>query len=250
MRSTAVYLRVSSLAQDIGAQSIVVRRWLEGHGIDKAEWYIDKAVSGKTLDRPRFIALQEAIFMGEHDTVVMYSLDRFSRTMIEGLVELDKWRKLSVRIVFIQDHLDLAGDNPATDLFIKCMLSMRLAFAEAERERILDRQRAGIMSARQKMERAKELDADGWSLSAIAKTLGTKNSVVQKMLDAPDGKMYWGGGGKGRRKIDKGPQKAWELWTKRKLTMSQIGKIMGVSKPTVHRYIKEMAAQKMETEIG
>jgi DNA invertase Pin-like site-specific DNA recombinase len=48
MRTTAIYMRVSSRAQDMAAQE--PKRWAQAHG-DNVVWYRDK-FTGKSMDRP------------------------------------------------------------------------------------------------------------------------------------------------------------------------------------------------------
>ncbi|KKL19083.1 hypothetical protein LCGC14_2469000 [marine sediment metagenome] len=90
--TTAVYLRVSSTDQSVETQRLRIQKWLDQQEIEvePSNWYADEC-SGATMDRPDFGRLQAAVFAGNVDRVVMYSLDRFARTMIDGLVEVDRW---------------------------------------------------------------------------------------------------------------------------------------------------------------
>lgn len=71
----AAYLRVSTVGQNVAGQKAEIERWLAGHGITNATFYIDKA-SGNNLKRPQSDALQRAFFAGEIKTVVVWKLDR------------------------------------------------------------------------------------------------------------------------------------------------------------------------------
>jgi DNA invertase Pin-like site-specific DNA recombinase len=79
---SAVYIRVSTLDQASGAKSQehAINRYLKAHGL-KAKWFRD-TMSGSTTDRPAFAKLQKAIFNGEVSTVVVWKLDRLSRSLI------------------------------------------------------------------------------------------------------------------------------------------------------------------------
>ena len=71
--STAVYLRVSSKSQRIDSQQREVQRYLDGHGITDARWFVD-TMSGAKVDRPGLAELRKAVFSGQVRTVVLYRL--------------------------------------------------------------------------------------------------------------------------------------------------------------------------------
>lgn len=75
----AVYIRVSTTGQKEASQRREIQRWLDGHGLD-AKFFVDKK-SGDNLKRPAFERLQKAVFAGEMDTIVVYKLDRISRSL-------------------------------------------------------------------------------------------------------------------------------------------------------------------------
>ena len=49
MKSTAIYLRVSTKSQDTASQEPDLRRWCEAHGGEQA-WYRDH-FTGRSMDR-------------------------------------------------------------------------------------------------------------------------------------------------------------------------------------------------------
>lgn len=198
---TAVYLRVSSRSQDVESQEREVRRWLDGHGVsvEDKHWFRDTE-SGKDLDRPAFVRLQQAIFMGEVKRVVMYAVDRFARNFMDGLVELDRWQKAQVKVVFVADGLEIDYGSWMGDVIVKIMLAMRLAFAEAERNKIRTRQAAGIATAQEKSRKVWKQVREGKPVSLIARDLGLKVEQVERMIARGPGKVYWGGGEMKRRK--------------------------------------------------
>ena len=238
---TAVYLRVSTSQQDVQSQGDRVREYLKGHGITGARWFVDQGVSGATMVRPKFGDLQNAIFDGQIKRVIMYSLDRMSRVLIEGLIEIEKWRKCGVTLVFVDDCLEInacRGDIMG-DVFIKIVVSMKLAFAEAEREKLRRRQAHGIESARRKMLMVRKMRSNGFPIVEIAAELKIPIRKVEKMVAAKTGRMYWGntGGAKpGYRKKD--PKQAWEL-RRRGISLNNIAAIMGISKGTAFSYVEQ-----------
>ena len=97
----AIYIRVSTDDQETGLQSQkrAILRWLKGHGIKKAEWFQDK-ISGTKDRRPGLDKLRKAIFNGEVQTVVVWSLSRLTRKgAYEGLTMLAKWLSDCSRLV-------------------------------------------------------------------------------------------------------------------------------------------------------
>jgi DNA invertase Pin-like site-specific DNA recombinase len=86
-KACAAYIRVSDYDQNEASQRDVIQTWLTGHGINPASvtWYLDKGKSGDTMDSPAFAELQQAIFMGSVGTVLVYKLDRLSRSLRDGI---------------------------------------------------------------------------------------------------------------------------------------------------------------------
>ncbi|MDL1865612.1 recombinase family protein [Betaproteobacteria bacterium PRO5] len=129
------YVRVSSFDQN-------PERQLEGIQVDRV--FVDKA-SGKDIQRPQLDMLLD--FVREDDTVVVHSMDRLARN-------LDNLRRLvqdltghGVRVEFVKERLIFTGeDSPMANL----MLSVMGSFAEFERALIRERQREGIVLAKQR----------------------------------------------------------------------------------------------------
>jgi len=175
------YLRVSSLDQNEVRQ-------LEGLALNKT--FTDKA-SGKDVKRPQLEAMQS--FVREGDTVFCHSMDRLARNLddlrriVLGLTER------GVHIVFVKENLTFTGeDSPMSNL----LLSVMGAFAQFERELIRERQREGIVIAKQEGKyrgkkpsltpgRAAELRrrvADGDSKSLLAREFGISRDTLYRYV--------------------------------------------------------------------
>ena len=195
----AVYLRVSSKSQKVASQRRAIQQYLDGHKIDVPadRWFIDEGWSGKSLDRPGMDDLQRAVFLGDVDLIVVYSLDRLARNALEGMTLLADWLKRGVRLVVLTLQMDFSGDVG------RMVASLLFHIAEMERNRIRERQAAGIANAR----------ANG---------------------------KCGGGSRPGRTKIQPGKVRA---LADKGLTQCQIAKALGVSRSTVCRITRAEASE-------
>lgn len=132
------YARVSTVAQCRNGNSLEEQtEALMAYGCDKI---ITEAYTGKTTERPQLNELLQLLCAG--DTLVVTKLDRFARTVIEGV--------LTVRMLFergVKVHILNIGliENTLTGNLI---LAVFLAFAEFERGMIIERTQAGKALAR------------------------------------------------------------------------------------------------------
>lgn len=112
-----------------------IERWLKGNNVLKAMWLIDKA-TGTSLKRPEFEKLEKAIFSGEVKTVVVYKLDRLSRSLREEINVLAKWCDKRLRVVSVTQQIDFNGETS------KLLAAVLLGIAEMEQETRRERQAA------------------------------------------------------------------------------------------------------------
>lgn len=190
MSGVAVYIRVSTHEQNLESQRKEINRWLELHQLTGGVvWYEDKQ-TGKNLKRPGFEALQAAIFAGEVKTVIVWRLDRLSRSIGDGLNVLLDWLNKGVRLISVTQQFDWSG---AMGQMIATVL---FAVAQMENEAIAERRAAGIAVAKAagkytgrqagttkaNPERAKALRAQGLKRSEIAAALGVKLRTVDNYL--------------------------------------------------------------------
>jgi DNA invertase Pin-like site-specific DNA recombinase len=187
--TTSIYVRVSTVGQNVEGQRREIQRWLDGNGITDSEWFIDKA-SGATTEREAFERLQSEIFAGAVQTVVVWRLDRLSRSLRDGVNILADWCERGVRVVSVTQQLDLSGALGRT------LAALMLGLAEMEREAIRERQAAGIAAAKERgvyngrkngttkatPARAAELRARGLNDGEIAAALGVSRRTVQRYL--------------------------------------------------------------------
>lgn len=185
----AVYVRVSTIGQNEAGQRREIQRWLDGNGIADVRWFIDKA-SGNNLNRPAFEEMQSAIFNGEVKTVVVWKLDRLSRSLRDGIAVLCDWCDRGMRVVSVTQQIDFNGTIG------KMIASVLLGVAEMEQQTRKERQKAGIEAAKQrgvyigrkqgttkaKPQRARELHGKGLTHDEIAEALGVSRRTVFRYL--------------------------------------------------------------------
>ena len=136
MSFTAVYVRVSTASQNEEGQRREIQKWLDANGgITKVRWFVDKE-SGDTLERPQFEQLQKLIFNGVVNSVVVWKLDRLSRSLRDGIATLCSWCDKGIRVVSTSQQIDFNGTVG------KMIASILFAIAEIEQETRRERQAA------------------------------------------------------------------------------------------------------------
>ena len=142
MSKTACYVRVSTNDQERGleSQEQALKRYLRGHGIKNAIWYRDR-ISGAKDRRPAFDKLQKAIFAGEVKTVVVWKLDRLSRSLKHGINLLTSWLESDVRIISVAQQLDFTG------AIGQLIASVLFAVAQLENENLRENTKRGLQAA-------------------------------------------------------------------------------------------------------
>jgi DNA invertase Pin-like site-specific DNA recombinase len=183
-----VYIRVSTVEQNLDGQRLAIQTWLDGQGLT-AVWYEDKS-TGNNLDRAAFTALQQDVFNGKVKTVVVYKLDRLSRSLRDGINVLTDWLDAGIRVVSVTQQLDFSGAAG------KLIASVLFAVSEMETETRKERQADGIKAAKAKgvykgrakgsstvdSGRVRELKSQGLKVTEIATALGISRQSVYSHL--------------------------------------------------------------------
>ena len=127
------YVRVSTEQQNTARQESL----MSALGVEKV--FIDKQ-SGKDRNRPELQNLME--YIREGDTVVVESISRMARSVVDLLNIVDELKNKKVEFVSQKENIDTSTPQG------KFMLTVFAALAELERENILQRQREGIEIAK------------------------------------------------------------------------------------------------------
>jgi len=192
-KHTAIYVRVSSKAQDHASQMPDLERWVAAQE-GAVQWYRDK-FTGKTMDRPGMEKLLADLRMGKVERIVVWRLDRLGRTT-RGLCQLfDELGERRVDLVSLKDGFSLA--SPAGRLHARILASV----AEYETEVRAERVAAGQAVARRKGKKwggskagwrwkvsdeqvvaIREMKSAGGKISHIASVTGLSRPTIYRVL--------------------------------------------------------------------
>lgn len=183
MGEKIAYVRVSTVEQNDARQ----REAMQGYGINK--WFCEK-VSAKDANRPQLQAMLDYVRAG--DTVHVHDFSRLARSTKDLLEIVELLEKKGVTLVSNKENVDT---STATG---KLMLTMIGAINEFERQNLLERQREGIKSAKDK---------------------GKYKGRKPKEADARFKELY-------------------KQYQRRELTKAELAQRIGVSRPTLDKMIK------------
>jgi DNA invertase Pin-like site-specific DNA recombinase len=106
--------------------------------------YEDGGYTGANLERPALRALMEDIESGQVDCVVVYKVDRLSRSLLDFARLIGMFEQYGVSLVSVTQQLN------TTDSLGRLTLNILLSFAQFERELIAERTRDKMRAARRK----------------------------------------------------------------------------------------------------
>lgn len=180
------YQRVSTNAQDAQLQADALKE----AGCSRV--FEDKA-SGKNVDRAGLMAALD--YMREGDTLCVWKLDRLGRSTKDVLTIAEDLHQRGISLRILTGTL--AGSySPKGEG--KFFFTMMVAFAELERDMIVERTRAGLEAAKAQgrvggrpkamtpdmLAAAQRRKAAGESYGEIAKALGVGKGTVHRALAA------------------------------------------------------------------
>ena len=137
--AVALYVRVSSREQadegySIGEQTERLQKYAEAMEWDVAKIYVDPGYSGGNMDRPGLTDLIKDVENGYVDKVVVYKLDRLSRSQFDTLYLIEK--------VFLANNTDFVSmtENFNTSSPLgRAMIGFLAVFAQLEKDKIHER---------------------------------------------------------------------------------------------------------------
>lgn len=141
--SVAIYIRVSSIEQvekgySIPEQTDRLTKYCEAKDWRIAKIYTDPGESGGNVDRPALKALIRDLEHGLFNKVLVYKLDRLSRSQKDTLYLIeDVFLKNNVEFVSMSENFDTSTP------FGRAMIGILSVFAQLEREQIKERMTMG-----------------------------------------------------------------------------------------------------------
>ena len=108
------YCRFSSDHQkelSIEAQQRAIEKYAESNGYDIIDWYIDRAFSGQTTNRPDFQRMMNVIENKncEFRAVIVHKLDRFSRNVVDTFQYQQRFADNNIELVSVEENFN--GDD-------------------------------------------------------------------------------------------------------------------------------------------
>jgi len=179
------YVRVSTILQNTVRQ-------LEGVPLDKV--FTDRC-SGKDTNRPQLQLCLD--FTREGDTLVVHSMDRLARNLVDLRQIIDAQTAKGVQVQFIKENLTFTGKD---SLIANLMLAIMGAVAEFELGKIAERRDEGIVAAKRagkykgrapairagngKLAELEKLAATGTGVAEMARAVGVSRQTVYSWLRA------------------------------------------------------------------
>lgn len=139
MKRVAIYIRVSTARQDLEGYSIPLQKerliaYCKAKGWVVAGVFMDPGHSGSSLERPGMLQLIDGVEAGRFDVVLVYKLDRLSRSQKDTLFLIeDVFMSNGVDFVSMQESFD------TTTIYGRAMVGILSVFAQMERETITER---------------------------------------------------------------------------------------------------------------
>ena len=139
----AIYVRVSTMEQaqhgfSLAAQEDSLQNYAKALGYKVFKIYKDEGKSAKDLKRPEMIQMLEDAEKKKFSAIFIYKLDRFSRSLKDLILTIDKLKELGIDFVSLQDKIETTSASG------KLMFHIISAFAEFERNMIGDRTKFGM----------------------------------------------------------------------------------------------------------
>lgn len=188
----ALYARVSTEDQNCDLQLNELRDYCQRRGWQIYAEYVDTGWSGAKKHRPQLDKLMKDASLHRFDVVACWKVDRFGRSVVNFVENLQYLESSGVRFIVITQSVDTDTGNPSSRLLMQILV----AVAEFERSMICERVKAGLEAAKKRgsvlgrrwiaCDKTKviELHMRGKSIRQIAAELKINRDKVQKIVKA------------------------------------------------------------------
>lgn len=188
-KRVGIYARVSTKDQTIEQQLQKLREFCANANYIVVNEYIDEGVSAFKKERPAFNKLLEDVRLRKVNIVLVWKLDRFSRSLKELVNTIDELKEHGADFI---SYTDKSADT--TTASGKLLFNIIGAINQFERDIISERtklklsylKRKGIKLGRPKRlsaEKMAEFRSQGLSIRQIAKKMRCDKSTVSKALN-------------------------------------------------------------------
>lgn len=179
VKKVAIYARVSTLEQaeegySLEEQVSKLTKYAEVQDWKVSKIYRDGGFSGANTERPELQNLIADATLKEFDIVLVYKLDRLSRSQRDTLYLIeDVFNKNDISFVSLSEAFD------TSTAFGKAMIGILAVFAQLEREQIKERMTLG------KLGRAKSGKTSSWSRAPFGYRFNEKRELELDPIQAP-----------------------------------------------------------------
>jgi DNA invertase Pin-like site-specific DNA recombinase len=149
-QNVEAYLRVSQLDLNLENQRPCLQDRItkEGFNPERVTWNTEELSSRK--ERPVKEAIMERARAGKVDAVIFARLDRWGRSMVELVTDIEELVKLNVRVIIPKSNFDVSTEEGGFNSTSRLVLQIFAAFAEFERAILSERTIDGIAGGRAK----------------------------------------------------------------------------------------------------
>jgi len=188
MKSVGIYSRVSKRDQTCDQQLVLLRDFCMKAGYEVKGEYVDEGVSAMRSNRPQYLQILDDARMRKINLIVVYKIDRFSRSVKELLNTMDLLKEYGCDFM---SYMDKSMDT--TTSTGRFMFQILASVGELERSIISERTRLKLNHLKSKgvklgrpvkasYEVICQLRNKGLSLGKIGKELSLHRSTVSKVL--------------------------------------------------------------------
>ncbi|MDR2896293.1 MAG: recombinase family protein [Propionibacteriaceae bacterium] len=176
------YARVSTVDQNTDLQTDALNQ----AGCERV--WVDHA-SGATTNRPQLAAILDYARAG--DTIVVWRLDRFGRSLIDLIRLIDNLDQRGIHFRSLTDGIDTSTPNG------RLVFHLFASLAEFERDTIRERTQAGLTAAKARgrvggrrstlntdqVQAVKQMSTQGKTVTEIARIIGTSRQTIYRTLN-------------------------------------------------------------------
>jgi DNA invertase Pin-like site-specific DNA recombinase len=186
LKRIAIYARVSTDRQSAESQLNALREYIDKRAWAISKEYIDEGYTGSTTKRPAFAAMMADARKRSFDILLVYKLDRLSRSLKDLIATLDDLHSLGIDFISYDNGLDTTTPTG------RLIFNVVGAVAEFEKDIIRERVKAGLENAKRKgkllgrpplsprlLAQANQLRKQGLSFRKIGLQLGIPESTVR-----------------------------------------------------------------------